>query len=52
MPDDLRTRIAAVLIRDAFGLTTENSALRQADAIINELNLTETGGVIVGCNHD
>ena len=49
---DLRTRIAKVLMRDAFGLTTPNAALRQADAIIDELSLTDDGGIIVGCNHD
>ena len=51
-PNDLRTRIAAVLVRDAFGMTTQSAALRQADAVIRELQLTEDGGVIVGCIHD
>lgn len=39
MSDDLRDRIAAVLMRDAFGLTTQTAALRQADAVIAELGL-------------
>lgn len=39
MTDDLRSRIAAVLVRDAFGMTTQSAALRQADAVIRELGL-------------
>lgn len=39
MTDDLRDRIAAVLMRDSFGLTTQTAVLRQADAIIRELGL-------------
>lgn len=35
----LRDRIAAVLMRDSFGLTTQTAVLRQADAIIRELGL-------------
>lgn len=34
----LRDRIAAVLMRDAFGLTTQTAALRQADAVIAALD--------------
>lgn len=49
---ELRDRIAAVLIRDAFGMTTENAAYRQADAIISALSLTVEAGVIVGCAHE
>jgi hypothetical protein len=39
MSDDLRRRIAEVLQRDAFGMTTPTAAYRQADAIIVELGL-------------
>jgi len=39
MSDSLRDRIAAVLIRDAFGMTTKSAAYRQADALIAEIGL-------------
>lgn len=39
--NSLRDRIAAVLMRDAFGPTTQTAALRQADAVIRELGLDE-----------
>lgn len=47
---NLRDRIAAVLYED--GQRPMATAARLADAIITELNLTEEGGVIVGCNHE
>lgn len=39
--DELRDRIAAVLTKDAFGLTTLTTVRRQAEAIIAELGLTQ-----------
>lgn len=54
-PNDLRTRIAAAIDRkyteEAIGHTYE-VCLHAADAVIRELQLTEDGGVIVGCIHD
>jgi hypothetical protein len=48
--DDLRTSITKVLGRH---LAKERICLGDiADALIRELNLTEDGGVIVGCIHD
>lgn len=37
MTDHLRDRIAAVLVKDAFGMTTKTAAYRQADAVIREV---------------
>lgn len=61
---DLRDRIAAAVLASLesesewvgddgkwlFGVSTNGYEV--ADAVIAELNLTEEGGVIVGCNHD
>ena len=72
MPDDLRTRIAAVHQSHRWGVFRCNDGYARtccrcqwrelpdgpthaehlADAVIRELQLTEDGGVIVGCIHD
>lgn len=55
---DLRTRIAAVLAEedgmnwDEWSKPSQDGYLLRADAVIRELQLTEDGGVIVGCIHD
>ena len=51
---DLRTRIAQLI---TYWLPTYHRQLRpqdaltMADILIRELNLSDTGSVIVGCNH-
>lgn len=65
MSDSLRDRIAAVLYeqsirrarmswqwKDATHPEVRKRWLEDADAVIAELNLSVTGGVIVGCLHD
>lgn len=52
---DLRDRIADTLQRhweNASPCTCRECALQHADAVIKDLDLTETFGVIIGCNHE
>lgn len=57
MTDTLRTRIAAAVARElvqqaqAAGEYQTRDCYMVADAVIRELQLTEDGGVIVGCIH-
>lgn len=49
----LRDRIAAAILRaDVMPSTDTDPYVEMADAVIAELNLTEDGGVIVGCSHE
>lgn len=55
MSDGLRTRIATTMLRifdEDRTLTVDMGAWIVADAVIRELQLTQDGGVIVGCIHD
>ena len=55
MSDDLRTRIAAILSREIHKDQSDppcDWCFEFADKFIESLNLTETAGVIVGCNHE
>lgn len=49
MPDDLCTRIADVINKRLNNPKIDGDAI--AAAIIADLDLTETFGVIIGCNH-
>lgn len=51
MNKTIRARIAAA-INDALPWDGPNLSDRLADAVIRELNLTESFGVIIGCNHE
>lgn len=51
---DLRTRIAYAIAQadgDLPGMEPDSWDYVLADAVIRELNLTSTAGVIVGCDH-
>jgi hypothetical protein len=47
-PNDLHTRIAAAI---TDGIIAGDGHGKIADAVIEALSLTETAGIIVGCNH-